>query len=205
MCWNERVSLNTYIVAAFGTVFALMNGMPFNIVAWLHIFSLMQLVEYFIWKNINNPDWNQFFSSLGLLILVIEPIASMFLMKQGTLRNGIMLAYMLFLLLVLYLYYPWKPYTKIGVNGHLQWFWQNMDMPLLFNLIWVSFFLVPIFLAKYYILGTLGVVTVIITIITYNKAGTWGSMWCWIANAIWLFVIGFIAADKCFEDLLCKK
>ena len=205
MCWSERVSLNTYIVAVFGTVFALMNGMPINIVVWLHIFSLMQLVEYFIWKNLHDPYWNQFFSSMGLLLLVIEPIASMFLMEAGTLRNGVMLAYVLFLLLVLYLYYPWKPHTKVGSNGHLQWFWQNMNMPFIFNLIWVSFFLLPIFLAKHYVLGMVGVVTVIITILTYNKAGTWGSMWCWIANTIWLFVIGFIAANKCFENLLCKK
>lgn len=205
MCWSARVSLNTYIVALFGTVFALANGMPFNLIVWLHLFSLMQLVEYFLWKNLHRPDWNTFYSGVGLTILALEPIASMFLMEPGRLRNSILCAYLLFITIIIFLYYPWTPYTKIASNGHLSWLWQPKGISLITNLLWAMFFLVPLLLSKYYIIGLLGTITIIITFITYNKYGSWGSMWCWIANAIWLFVIGYIASDKCFQGLFCKQ
>ena len=32
MCWSAKVSLNTYIVAVFGTIFAIANGLPINLV-----------------------------------------------------------------------------------------------------------------------------------------------------------------------------
>jgi len=205
MCWSARVSLNTYIVAVFGTVFALANGMPLNLIAWLHLFSMMQLVEYFLWKNLHIPDWNTFYSGVGLTILALEPIASMFLMESGKLRNSILCAYLLFLAIIILLYYPWTPYTKVASNGHLMWFWQPKEMPIITNLIWALFFLIPLLLTSYYLIGIIGVITIIITYVSYNRAGTWGSMWCWIANAIWLFIIGYIASDGCFQQFLCKR
>jgi hypothetical protein len=206
MCWSARVSLNTYLVAAFGTVFALMNGMPWNIVAWLHLFSLMQLVEYFLWTNLSHPFWNPFYSSLGLLILVLEPIASMFLMQPGTTRNAFLGAYILFLLLILAVYYPWRIYTSVAKNGHLHWFWQSPRMPLVFNIVWIGFFLIPLILSKYYWLAAFGFITVIVSILTYYKYGTWGTVWCWFANSIWLVIIVLVAFDKrCVKGMFCNK
>jgi hypothetical protein len=206
MCWNERVSLNTYIVALFGTVFAIMNGFPINVVVWLHVFSLIQLVEHLIWTNLNDPDWNHVFSLAGLVVLVLEPIASIFFMNAGPLRDTFLASYALSILTVLYLYYPWRPHTELAADNHLRWIWwppTNINY-ILFS-IWVFFFIVPIFIAKYYVIGIVAIVTMIISIITYHVEDTFSSMWCWIANGVWLIVIGFIAADKCFEDMLCKK
>lgn len=209
MCWNERVSLNTYIVALFGTVFGIMNGMPINVLIWLHTFSSMQLVEYFIWKNLNEPYWNQFFSFIGLLVIVLEPVASIFLMKAGSLRNSILAAYAVFILSILYVYYPWNTYTTVAKNRHLYWkWWPQIQNKLLLYIVcftWIIFFFFPILIAKYYILAALTMGTIIITMVTFTISNSWGSMWCWIANGVWLFVIGYIAADKCFENLLCKK
>jgi hypothetical protein len=206
MCWNERVSLNTYIVALFGTIFALANGFPAQIIIALHIFSCMQLVEYFIWKNLDNTEWNQFFSLIGLIILVLEPVTAILLIEHGIVRNTMLLLYCIFIALLLYLYYPWKPYTRIAKNKHLQWdWWPKTQQFYLIMFVWGLFLLLPIFLAKYYILLAFSIITAIISYITYYVAGTAGSMWCWIANGIWLFIIGYIAADKCFENVLCKK
>lgn len=205
MCWSARVSLNTYLVAAFGTVFALVNGLPWNIVVWLHLFSLMQLVEYFLWTNLANPFWNTFYSAAGLLVLVLEPIASMFLMEPGVARTALFGGYAAFLVLVLALYYPWRIYTSVAKNGHLLWFWQSPRMPFAFNLIWIGFFLIPLFLSKYYYLAAFGFITVIVSMLTYKKYGTWGTMWCWIANSIWLVIIALVAFDtRCVKGLFCK-
>lgn len=204
MCWSAKVSLNTYIVAVFGTAFALANGAPLNVIAWFHLFSMMQLAEYFIWTNLHDRYWNGFFSKFGLLILALEPIASMFLMAPGAKRNYIMAAYIAFLFLVLLIYYPWSPYTIQAKNGHLQWMWQGHIHPSV-NFIWLTFFLLPLFLSGKYWIAIPGVITVLITLATYWKDQTWGSMWCWIANISWLFVIGFIALNKCIKGDICKK
>lgn len=70
---------------------------------------------------------------------------------------------------------------------------------------YMALILLPLFITKYYILAIAGLITLMISIITYAVSNTEGSMWCWIANLSWLFIIGFIAADKCFENLLCKN
>lgn len=209
MCWNERVSLNTYIVAVFGTVFAISNGFPINVIAWLHVFSLIQLVEYFIWKNLDDPEWNQLFSLVGLLAIVLEPITSIFLMDAGQLRDSFLACYVLFILSILYLYYPWTPYSKVAANKHLEWVWwppvKTWTTVYILCGIWLFFYIVPPVISKHYILAVFAVVTFVISLITYSMANTRGSMWCWLANGTWLIIIGFIAADKCFEDMWCKK
>lgn len=205
MCWNATVSLNTYIVASFGTVFALMNGASWKLVAWFHLFSMMQLAEYFIWKNIDKPYWNTIFSSFGLFILVLEPLASMMLMEPGTLRTSILLSYIGFLSIAGILYYPIVPSSKVASNGHLLWLWQPPNFPFLFNILWILFFILPLYLTNYIGLALFATVTVIISTITYKKHGTWGTMWCWMANAIWLFIIGAIALQKCYGKTICSE
>lgn len=197
MCWSARVSLNTYIVALFGAAFALANGASLKFIAWMLLFSHMQLVEFFIWKNINSKHWNRIFSWLGLIVLVLEPIASMMLMNPGYQRNFLLVAYAVFCAAIVFLYWPWTPRTTVAPNGHLRWHWQHPKMPMASNLVWLAFFIVPLFLAEYYLAGALAVLTVALTMYTYLKHETWGSMWCWIANASWLLIIGAYALDRC--------
>mgnify|MGYP006286892093 CR=1 FL=1 len=198
MCWSAEVSLNTYIIAIFGTGFALYNKIPLPFIIWLHLFSMMQLAEYFIWTNLKDPFYNTVFSSFGLTILVLEPIASMFLMKSSPLRSYLLISYLLFLLLILGIYYPWVPKTIVAKNGHLSWLWQHPKMPLFVNLIWAAFFILPVFLSGYKRVALFSLLTLMITIYTYNKDGTWGSMWCWVASFSWLILIGIFAMNKCY-------
>lgn len=202
MCWNATVSLNTYIVALFGTVFSIANGFPINVALWMHTFSSMQLVEYFIWKNINDIYWNQFFSYIGLFVITLQSIASILLINDVFLRTAMLLSYLFVVTSLLFMYYPWHPYTTlVSTSRHLRWKWLpelGTDIPLYFiSAIWLFFFLVPIFISKYYILGIGCVIALIISLVTYFMSGTWASMWCWIANGIWLFVIGYVALDGC--------
>ena len=166
----------------------------------------MQLVEYFIWKNIDNIEWNHIFSVIGLILLIIEPISTIFLIEAATLRNSMLLIYGLFIALIIYFYYPWKPYTRIAKNKHLQWdWWPQIKNFYIIIIVWSLFFFIPLFIEKYYVFLTFSMITATISYITYYNTGTAGSMWCWVANSIWLLIIGYVAADKCFENLLCKK
>jgi len=66
MCWNENVSLNTFIFGTATLVFIWYNNtytqyklLDFkNIFLYFVIFSYtsMQLVEYFLWKSIRNKN-----------------------------------------------------------------------------------------------------------------------------------------------------
>ena len=55
MCWNETVSLNTFLFSFFAINFAYFNNV-INGYEYLFYYSFisMQLLEYFAWKHLNN-------------------------------------------------------------------------------------------------------------------------------------------------------
>ena len=57
-------------------------------------FIFMQLVEFFIWRNINNKYYNHLFSALGCVLLLIQPIISITFIRNKQLKN---ILYILFL------------------------------------------------------------------------------------------------------------
>ena len=75
MCWNETVSLNTFIFSLFGISFAYFNNV-INSYLFVHLlsFNSMQLLEYFTWKHLNNKKINRLLSMLGLFLIFIQPI-----------------------------------------------------------------------------------------------------------------------------------
>ena len=71
MCWNKDISLNTFLFSSFILVLIIYNNTYTqykineldNI--WMYLFFasfiFMQLIEYFIWRNINDPVYNNLF------------------------------------------------------------------------------------------------------------------------------------------------
>ena len=62
MCWNAKVSLNTFLFSLFGTLFAYFYNVigKFETLYYVSVIS-MQLIEYFTWKNLNNHKINKFY------------------------------------------------------------------------------------------------------------------------------------------------
>lgn len=204
MCWSPEVSLNTFIVGVFGFVFALANGANLPLMLFMMCFTTMQLAEYFIWKNIDVPYWNTVASWFGLTVLFLEVIFGISLMKSSWLKWSILGAYLLFSAVVWYFFVS-KPYTVRANNGHLSWHWLKSQYYLWITAIWVLFFISPLFLSGSILLGTVAVATLLISIAFFYNTGAISSMWCWIANISWLFVIGYVALNVCINDVLCKK
>ena len=80
MCYNENVSITTYIIGMIGSIYLYtLNYIPESIFCITVI--QMQLVEYFLWKNQNcNSDekqlhTNQTITNVGVIINHLEPIA----------------------------------------------------------------------------------------------------------------------------------
>ena len=69
MCWNAEVSLNTFLFSSFVLCLIIYNNTytqykikDFNNI-WIYLFFvsfiLMQLFEFFIWRNVDNKLYNK--------------------------------------------------------------------------------------------------------------------------------------------------
>lgn len=105
MCWNEDVSLNTFVFSFFMLLFIAYNNAYTkykikelnNTFAYIFIFSIIsiQLLEYFLWKNLGNKNINHMLSLVGTFIIYVQPIAALFLLKDHGMRNRLIFIYYL--------------------------------------------------------------------------------------------------------------
>jgi hypothetical protein len=188
MCWNSEVSLNTFIFSTFGALFALKNHYDWKIVCFTYLFSSMQFVEYMLWNNLNNVKVNEFWSKVGFAIIMLEPYFAINIINETSLRNIFFGLYTLKIVTDI----PdiinntiFK--TTVGKNKHLSWNWMSSNRS--FYIPWLFFFSVPFYISKHYVSFLFILISFIITYYLYNKAKTFGTMWCWIANFAWIVII----------------
>ena len=103
MCWNQYVSLNTFMFSIFVLLLIAYNNKytqyktPLFNNKFVYFFFLsfitMQLIEFFIWRNIDNKKLNNLFSTLGALLLLIQPIASLLMLKDESLKYKLITLY----------------------------------------------------------------------------------------------------------------
>jgi hypothetical protein len=81
MCWNQKISLNTFLLSLFGISFAYFNSV-INFYEYLYFLSFIsiQLVEYFTWANLNDKKINTFLSKIGLFLIFLQPIFFYFIL-----------------------------------------------------------------------------------------------------------------------------
>lgn len=73
MCWNAEISLNTFIFAIFSMIMVIMlNKVEFKIILFVFSVSLMQLLEYYTWNNINNKEIIFKLSIIGFFLTIIS-------------------------------------------------------------------------------------------------------------------------------------
>jgi hypothetical protein len=196
MCWNAHVSLNTFLFSSFVLVLIIYNNKytKYKIQElnnhWTYIFMasfiLMQVIEFFIWRNINNKFYNNIFSILGVLLILIQPVASIMMLKNIQLRKLLVITYLSFVIP----YTIYKLSTKhihsiVSKRGHLNW--QMFDInPFTFS-IWLFFLLFVFFYEKLWIGIIFGLVSLVIVAINFSKDETTGSVWCWSINLIMIY------------------
>jgi hypothetical protein len=189
MCYNAEVSIQTWYFAVFGFIVGLLSGFPLSKLLFAIVFSSMQLVEYYLWKNINNPEKNRFYSMIGHWILNFEPLFALFLIQNIQIMTFLIVFYILFISIYTLLYHhKIKYYTNIGQNGHLNWQFTN-NIGRFYGFIWFSLFFFGIFMSKdiVFILG--GIFTLFYSYIKENGKNTFTSIWCYLSNIVWIYVI----------------
>ena len=130
MCWNAEISLNTFIFGCISAIIVYLLGyFKINIILIILSFTLMQLLEYFIWKDIDNKKRNELWSKIGLILIFFQ----IFLLCYFDKNNYIFL-YLYLILISLFIIFELKNVkfeTNVGENGHLQWKWLD------FNIYWM--------------------------------------------------------------------
>jgi hypothetical protein len=212
MCWNEHISLNTFLFSSFVLGLIVYNNTytqykipEFSIFVILFTLSVisMQLVEFFLWRNIKNKAYNHLFSIIGSIVIGIQPIAAAFIIQNNfELSRTLATLYLFTIALISILYasfYTVKiPTTVVSDSGNLHWKWMNEDTYIfhIFIAVWVIFFFTPFFynafqdlsFTNYWIYTLLfAAISFIYIFISFSKYGTSSSLWCWVANSIFIF------------------
>lgn len=211
MCWNKEVSLNTYISSMVILALVYYNNkytqykfpsLQGSIFKYLFFISFitMQLVEYFLWKNINNVRANHLISTIGLSVLFLQPLFAILGFTTGKIKQPMLIAYLIFVLFYIFYRYfinPLKAVTRVAKDGHLSWDWfVTRGWESIFVLIWIGFFLAGLGGDGNWSRPLIGSLLLIWSVILFYKTNTWGSLWCWIANIVLLYYL--------FELLIIK-
>jgi hypothetical protein len=202
MCWNKDVSLNTFLFSFFVMILIIYNNaytpykLPdfYNIglIVFMFSFIFMQLIEYFIWININNKWYNHFFTLLALLLVLFQPIASNMIITNYYIRNIMIALYLLLMIPFATIQFTKKNiYSNISKMGHLQWNMilgdGNSLIDKMYTFLWLFFFLSPFLIQRTFFSFLFGLSTFFVISYFYLKDKTVGSMWCWIVNICMIY------------------
>ena len=188
MCWNAEVSLNTFIFGVLSAVIVLsINKNELPRVLILLTIAAIQLVEYFAWKNINNKKIIKIISLIGICIILLQLIfLNAFYLKGKELIIILILLFITFIFSLIHIINNNKLRMNRAVNGHLAWHWVNVPLPLL---ILIFGFYLYSGIRNRNINVIFIIVLLSVSLYCYYKYKTWGSMWCYISNILWLILI----------------
>jgi hypothetical protein len=218
MCWNQYVSINTFVFGIFVLLLVAFNNQyssykidffknPYAYLFMLSVIS-MQFIEFLLWRNMNNPLINNIVSTLGLILLAIQPFTSLLLITDIKLRNNLLTIYSVpTLLFLIYTIYSTNIHTEISKSGHLVWYWTNSKVPLL-DILALIFYLIflfaPIIYNKYYTALTFLFVFFVIKYY-YDKDGSANSLWCFFVNIMMLYFLAEILLMLTFNEMISNK
>ena len=196
MCWNPEISLSTFVFGIAAIIIGYINKE--HDIKWALFYTTivsMQLIEFFIWKNLGSKHINKILSIIAFVLIMIQPIAAGMLIEN---KSYMMIYYILYVLwLVVYITSssPIKWITQKAKNGHLSWLWLNPAHDLLI-LTWTVFIICALLLSKGSLLSRIICVTALalFTLVSWwyykTQEFTWGSVYCSFINMIFLFIIG---------------
>ena len=211
MCWNADVSLNTFLFSclALGFVYYTNTYTKYktplfdNPIAYAAVLSFvsMQLVEYFLWRNLKNREWNRVFSRFGLGLLAIQPFLFALLVPSLAVRSLLLYLYFaaLFVYITIYAFFTDGFPHAVVKNGHLSWIFSIFLtdghstsirwLIRLLNFMWTSILFYSVYLTGEYVFFTLALISILYLLYKYYNDNTWPSLWCWTVNIYMLWLV----------------
>lgn len=189
MCYNENVSIITYIVGIIGCILLIYNNYIPEAIFYFFVIQ-MQLIEFMLWKNqlCNNININ--ISKLGILINHMEPIIlyiGIYFFSKKVLP--IWIHYMMLLYLVGSIIYTIKVFknecTTVTPDSspHLHWKWNEGK----FSGLYYTLFLTILVILSIYgiengiIMSAIILCGFITSFYIYGNKHSIGAMWCFYA------------------------
>jgi hypothetical protein len=202
MCWNQDISLNTFIFSCLALIFIYYTNTftryktPLfdNPLVYLFILSVvsMQLIEFFLWRNLKASDINKYLSKLASFIFILQPLFLILIIPTLSTRYMMLFIYSIFMLTYLFykkMYSPINFHTSIGKNGHLSWEFVNLKgYETIFTILYLLIYLSTVFIINNTLL-TIFIIPAFLISLFYYKDNTFGTMWCWITNLFLLYLI----------------
>jgi hypothetical protein len=219
MCWNQDISINTFIFACLSLLFIFFTNTftkyktptfdnPFVYLFLLSV-AAMQLIEYFLWRNLKNETINKTLSQSAAGFIILQQIVLMLMIPNLTIRYTMLLFYTFFTIIYYgykRIYSPIHYHTSIGKNGHLSWEWMNYKgYENIWIFLWLLFYILPLLLIDNFLLSFFILSWLVISLIFYFKYQTFGTMWCWGTNIFLLyFIINILLIQPYYEyNSLC--
>ena len=214
MCWNSDISMNTFIFAILALLFIFLTNTYSkyktetfkNPLMYLFFFevALIQLIEYFLWKNLKNNKMNKLLSRLACYIIILQPFTIMLMIPIEKIKYFLLSIYIIFLLVYDILKTKYNPnvyYTTIGKNGHLSWEWMNYKgYENIYFIIYLLFYSISTLFINNFLFTIFLIVSLLLSLINYFKFNTFGSMWCWYSNLFLLyFIINILIIKPYYE------
>jgi len=207
MCWNPDISINTFLFACLSLVFIFLANTyskykiqtfdnPLVYLLFIEI-AAIQLVEFFLWRNLHNKPINKLFSRIASYVILSQPFTLIFMINKPLMKKILLLLYGIFIIIHNIFLAP-RLNTTVGVNGHLSWDWLNCKPIFLFT--GLLFYLVPLLFIDKPVLSFFIIILLFTTLISYFRYNTFGTMWCWVSNFILLYFILEILIIKPFYD-----
>jgi len=211
MCYNENVSLLTYLTGITGSAALLtQNKIPESLFyGWV---VQMQLVDYFLWKNqpcqiteknkicnkeeiVNCNKANNYTTGAGVIINHLEPLVlftGITLFSKKKLPISIIILFCLFMIIISI--YTVNIFTNKNndnlcttvsneSNPHLHWKWNSEQ----YNVIVYVLFLIMLVALSYFglenghINAAIVLIGFLISLKVYGNKRSTGAMWCFMA------------------------
>jgi hypothetical protein len=193
MCWNPQISLTTFIFAICAITISYINRI--TDIKWAIFYftiAAIQLIEYFIWTQ---KSYNRILSILGFIIITIQPIAAGLVISNATYQKIYYISYFVWgIIAIIDNFRNGSEFTTtVGKTKHLRWNWLKPS--LFFVITWTMFLITGLWLSNKYSLIDKLIMAVFTSLFCatayyfYSKDGTWGSIYCSMANMIFLYIL----------------
>jgi hypothetical protein len=179
--------MSTFLFSTTAVMLAYSQGLvTLPYLLFLMSFISIQLIEFFLHISRGSGVLNTIFSIAGFATIAAQPLLAINAINDADFayKRELTAVYIAgVILLAAYLRPEFR--TVVGPYGHLVWKW--LRVPVIAILIWFGFLSVKFVIDKSWLLLTFITLTAGVSYASYAADGTWGSVWCWIAN-----IVGFV-------------
>ena len=200
MCWNANSSIASFIIGTIINISVMLyfrNPVIYSICILWQWVLMMQLSEYFIWKDIDNKSTNGLGTKMALIFNITQPLVGflcLILTSPATIAfkivaSVVILFYISYMLMNFNKQQEYKSLNPSGTCKHmnLKWWHDIKNSGLIYCVTLISIILLilrPFKLSVFFSIFL--IITFIISFIFYSCGGA--SMWCWFVVPFPIFL-----------------